>query len=73
MIAKSTNFIVKSVISYSDVTETGADLAVPTIFRHTVIELWKLLFITFMIHFTQVKVLVILFELSTVSEVLDEP
>ena len=73
MIAKSTNFIVKSVINYSDVTETGADLAVPTIFLHTVIELWKLLFITFMIHFAQVKVLVILFELSTVSEVLDEP
>ena len=52
MITKSTRLIDKSLISYSDVTETRTDLAVQTIFRHTVIELWKLLFITFMTHIT---------------------
>ena len=67
MITKSTHLIGKSLISYSDVTETRADLTVSTIFRCTVTELWKLLFIIFMTYFSKSKVLVIVFELLTVS------
>ena len=73
MIAKSTRLIDKSLNSYSDVTETRTDLAVPTIYRRTVIKLWKLLFITFMAHFTYVRIFSYTFWIINYYQVLDEP